>query len=301
MQVPEGRADLHPADGRREPPHRRVQPPGPGRQGADPGAGPRAVPDPARPAPPARRPALGGPAADARHRAGADGRRRGCCCSTSRRSGSHRRWSPRSARSSGRSTQQGTAVLLVEQNATMALRVAAHAVVLTVGEVSLAGTAAELARRRARPRPVPRRRRAAPAVDGGPAAWPATAPAGRSWAGGLGHGARRADGATAGLEIDAVTVRFAGVTALDQVSLAGRAGVDPRGHRAQRRRQVDAVQRRVRRLPAGARLGAVRRPRAGRAGGPTRSPASAWPAPSRTSPCTRTPRSRRTCCSAGTT
>jgi branched-chain amino acid transport system ATP-binding protein len=41
---------------------------------------------------------------------------------------------------------QGTAVLLVEQNATMALQVATQAVVLTVGEVSLRGTAAELAR-----------------------------------------------------------------------------------------------------------------------------------------------------------
>jgi branched-chain amino acid transport system ATP-binding protein len=39
----------------------------------------------------------------------------------------------------------GTAVLLVEQNATMALQVATHAVVLTVGEVSLAGPARELA------------------------------------------------------------------------------------------------------------------------------------------------------------
>jgi branched-chain amino acid transport system ATP-binding protein len=40
---------------------------------------------------------------------------------------------------------QGTAVMLVEQNASMALRVATHAVVLTVGEVSLRGTADELA------------------------------------------------------------------------------------------------------------------------------------------------------------
>jgi branched-chain amino acid transport system ATP-binding protein len=40
---------------------------------------------------------------------------------------------------------EGTAVLLIEQNATMALQVATHAVVLTVGEVSLSGTAAELA------------------------------------------------------------------------------------------------------------------------------------------------------------
>jgi branched-chain amino acid transport system ATP-binding protein len=40
---------------------------------------------------------------------------------------------------------QGTAVVLVEQNAVMALRVADHAVVLEVGRVALAGTSAELA------------------------------------------------------------------------------------------------------------------------------------------------------------
>ena len=42
--------------------------------------------------------------------------------------------------------EQGTAVLLVEQNAAMALGVAARAVVLTVGSVSLSGTADDLAR-----------------------------------------------------------------------------------------------------------------------------------------------------------
>ncbi|HVH23694.1 MAG TPA: ABC transporter ATP-binding protein [Pseudonocardia sp.] len=41
--------------------------------------------------------------------------------------------------------EQGTAVVLVEQNATMALKVADHAVVLEVGRVALAGTAADLA------------------------------------------------------------------------------------------------------------------------------------------------------------
>jgi branched-chain amino acid transport system ATP-binding protein len=41
--------------------------------------------------------------------------------------------------------EQGTAVLLVEQNAAMALGIAARAVVLTVGRVSLSGTAEELA------------------------------------------------------------------------------------------------------------------------------------------------------------
>ncbi|TQN42663.1 branched-chain amino acid transport system ATP-binding protein [Blastococcus colisei] len=42
--------------------------------------------------------------------------------------------------------RQGTAVVLVEQNAAMALRVASHAFVLEVGRISLEGPAAELAR-----------------------------------------------------------------------------------------------------------------------------------------------------------
>jgi branched-chain amino acid transport system ATP-binding protein len=41
--------------------------------------------------------------------------------------------------------RDGTAVLLIEQNAAMALNVADHAIVLTVGQVSLAGTATALA------------------------------------------------------------------------------------------------------------------------------------------------------------
>lgn len=41
---------------------------------------------------------------------------------------------------------QGTAVLLVEQNAGMALSLAEHAYVLEVGEIGLYGDAAELAR-----------------------------------------------------------------------------------------------------------------------------------------------------------
>jgi branched-chain amino acid transport system ATP-binding protein len=40
--------------------------------------------------------------------------------------------------------EQGTAVVLVEQNAVMALRVADHAIVLEVGKVALSGTTAEL-------------------------------------------------------------------------------------------------------------------------------------------------------------
>jgi branched-chain amino acid transport system ATP-binding protein len=41
--------------------------------------------------------------------------------------------------------QQGTSVILVEQNATMALRVASHAAVLEVGRVALRGASADLA------------------------------------------------------------------------------------------------------------------------------------------------------------
>ena len=41
--------------------------------------------------------------------------------------------------------EQGTAVVLVEQNAAMALEVADHAYVLEVGEVTLQGPAQELA------------------------------------------------------------------------------------------------------------------------------------------------------------
>jgi branched-chain amino acid transport system ATP-binding protein len=40
---------------------------------------------------------------------------------------------------------QGTAVVLVEQNATMALQVADRAAVLEVGRIALSGSAAELA------------------------------------------------------------------------------------------------------------------------------------------------------------
>ena len=90
--------------------------------------------------------------------------RRGCCCSTSRRSGWRRRWSSGSPRSSGASTAQGTAVVLVEQNAAMALEVADHAYVLEVGAVTLDGPAAELAAVRRGPRALPRRRRRRTAV-----------------------------------------------------------------------------------------------------------------------------------------
>ena len=54
--------------------------------------------------------------------------------------------------------RQGVTVVLVEQNAAMALAVADRAIVLEVGQVALEGTAAELRRERRGPRPLPRHR-----------------------------------------------------------------------------------------------------------------------------------------------
>ena len=104
-------------------------------------------------------------AADARHRPRADGLARSCCCSTSPRSGWRRRSSSASARSSARSTRRGVTVVLVEQNAAMALAVADRAVVLEVGEVALEGPAAELAESEAVRRALPRRRPTAATGD----------------------------------------------------------------------------------------------------------------------------------------
>ena len=86
-----------------------------------------------------------------------------CSCSTSRRSAWRRGWSARSARSSARSTHQGVTVVLVEQNAAMALAVADRAR-RARGRPGVAGRRRRRAggdRRGARPLP---RRRAA----GGP-------------------------------------------------------------------------------------------------------------------------------------
>ena len=62
--------------------------------------------------------------------------------------------------------RQGVTVVLVEQNAAMALAVADRAVVLEVGRVALAGSAAELAESDARARPLPRRRAGAGCGNG---------------------------------------------------------------------------------------------------------------------------------------
>ena len=99
----------------------------------------------------------------------------------------------------GEINRQGVTVVLVEQNAAMALAVADRAVVLEVGRVSLAGQRRRARRdRQVRDRylgaasapPAPPRRRAAPAPPS------------------------RVDE----LAVEDLTVRFGGITALDEVS-----------------------------------------------------------------------------------
>ena len=100
----------------------------------------------------------------------------------------------------GEINRQGVTVVLVEQNASMALAVADRAVVLEVGRVALEGSAAELAESDARPRALPRR--------GGRAAG----------AGERGDRRRAARDRESELEVEDLTVRFGGITALDEVS-----------------------------------------------------------------------------------
>ena len=82
---------------------------------------------------------------------------RACCCSTSRRSAS-RRWScARSSASCAPSTAtSGVSVLLVEQNASLALDLADHAYLLETGRVVMSGPAGDAAQGRGRPPLVPR-------------------------------------------------------------------------------------------------------------------------------------------------
>ena len=81
-------------------------------------------PRPRRAPAPVGRHAVGRRAADAGDRARAHGAARGSSCSTSRRWDWRPPWSRRRSRSSRRSGGQGTTVLMVEQNAYIALRMA---------------------------------------------------------------------------------------------------------------------------------------------------------------------------------
>ena len=76
-------------------------------------------------------------AADAGHRPGADGASPSCCCSTSPRWASPRSWWSASTRRSREINQQGTTILLVEQNANFALEVSTRGYVLETGQVAL--------------------------------------------------------------------------------------------------------------------------------------------------------------------
>jgi len=97
---------------------------------------------------------------------------------------------------------QGVTVVLVEQNAAMALAVADDAVVLEVGRVALAGRAAELAESdRVRDRYLGAAAEGAARV---PDRAPASAPASR----------------VAELTVERLSVRFGGITALNEVSFA---------------------------------------------------------------------------------
>ncbi|WP_460683110.1 ATP-binding cassette domain-containing protein [Modestobacter lapidis] len=120
--------------------------------------------------------------------------------------------------------RQGTSVVLVEQNAAMALRVADHAFVLEVGQISLQGPAAELARTdEVRDRYLGVGAEAAPATDVPAAGATATdvPPTGATATGAPSAdagAARPAGAAVHDLVVEGLTVRFGGITALTDVS-----------------------------------------------------------------------------------
>ena len=97
----------------------------------------RVVPAAAGAAQPEGRDAVGRRAADVRDREGTRWRGRSCCCSMSRHSVSHRSSSSGSLRSSRQINEQGTSILLVEQNALMALDHAHRGYVLETGRIVL--------------------------------------------------------------------------------------------------------------------------------------------------------------------
>ena len=108
--------------------------------------------------------------------------------------------------------RQGVTVVLVEQNAAMALAVADRAVVLEVGRVALEGRAGELAESQEVRDRYLGVARAAPAKA---AAAPARQPA---EAGGSVGRPSGADASVAELEVDSLSVRFGGIAALSELS-----------------------------------------------------------------------------------
>jgi ABC-type branched-subunit amino acid transport system ATPase component len=102
--------------------------------------------------------------------------------------------------------EQGVSVVLVEQNAAMALGIAQHAYLLEVGKVALSGTVAELSRTdevRERYLGIAGRGDGRPARDAPP----------------VRARAKAAPRAPSELRAEGVTVRFGGLTALEEVSV----------------------------------------------------------------------------------
>ena len=83
-------------------------------------------------------------AADARHRARADGRPAPACCSTSRASGSPPSWCAQIFDAIIEIAKGGLTILLVEQNTRLALETAHQAHVLVTGEIALSGSSQAL-------------------------------------------------------------------------------------------------------------------------------------------------------------
>ena len=203
----------------------------------------RAVPA-ARGAPhAARRPALRRRAADARHRPRADER---AARAAARRAVARPRPADRRAHRrdrSGASASRGPPSCWSSRTRRWRSSSPTSAYVLEVGAVTLQGPAAELA--------------ASDEVRArylGVVAEDADVRRSRSQAGEATDRRQPRE-----LVVEGVTVRFGGLVALDDVSLDVAAGLHARGHRPQRRGQVDAAQRPHRRLPRQRGHGPLRR------------------------------------------
>ena len=152
--------------------------------------------------------------------------------------------------------RQGTSVVLVEQNAAMALDIATTAYVLEVGRVALEGSAEELAKS-----PEVQERYLGGSVEQAQIATPtAKAP--------------KAKQVVEPLVAEGLTIRFGGITAIQDVSFTVEPGTIHALIGPERRRQVDDAERADRRLRADRGHGPLRRPDAhGAAAAPHRAAA----------------------------